>query len=113
MAPEQRLSAKNTGPTSDIYSLFVSFWVLITGEKPIDLFETKEQEKAFSSLPDDIQELLCKGCHFEASKRPSADELVQEAKFLLKKYGQGDVAEMRAMLARSPQLLTYQVLCCV
>jgi serine/threonine protein kinase len=37
MSPEQVNSSKEVGPTSDIYSLGVVLWQMITGEKPYDI----------------------------------------------------------------------------
>ena len=77
MAPEQRLSARQANAISDLYSVAASFFVLLTGNNPSELYLNDVQEIAFENFTPPVRAFFTKGCHFAPEQRfQSAEEMI-------------------------------------
>lgn len=78
MAPEQKLNSKKATFLSDLYSAGASFFNMLTGKNPSELYALDIQETAFNGLADGTIEFLQKACHMNPKERfQSADEMIQ------------------------------------
>ena len=79
MPPEQRVSAKKTTEQSDIYALVASFYHMLTGESPDELFDQEHRWEAIAELPQIAQNIIDKGCQESPQDRyASVMELITE-----------------------------------
>ncbi len=79
MAPEQRLSAKKTNHQSDVYAVAASFFVMLTGLDPSDLFDEEEQIELLASLNDSVKSIIRKGCQASLKSRyQNMDEFLED-----------------------------------
>ncbi len=84
MSPEQRLSAKKSGPQSDIYALAASLFVILTLGDPTEIYDEKERAKLTADLPESIQDIINKGCCTDINERyQNVDELINDLEALL------------------------------
>ncbi|WP_411845625.1 protein kinase [Roseibacillus persicicus] len=105
LAPEAWLDPGQTSGATDIYALGVTFYELLTGERPWkDVADANGLKCAFpetassqvASLPEGFDDWLQKLCAHEASKRPCADEALRGLKLILNPetdMAQADTAE--------------------
>ena len=77
MAPEQRLSARRAGPQADLYAVAASFYVMLSGENPSELFSEEIQAEAFKNFSQPIQEFLRVGCSYSPEHRfANAEDMI-------------------------------------
>ncbi|MEC8382358.1 MAG: serine/threonine-protein kinase [Myxococcota bacterium] len=72
MAPEQRLRQQKIGVQSDVYSLGATFYVVLTGQNPDQMFDPDIQSARFDQLPEPVQSFLKSCCAFQEEKRPKS-----------------------------------------
>jgi serine/threonine protein kinase len=77
MSPEQRTSAKGADPRSDLYAAAATFYNVLTGKEPYDLFSTDIQAKVLGDLPEAVRAFIARGIQYEAEERfQSATEML-------------------------------------
>lgn len=97
MAPEQMQGLKNTDHRSDIYSLGVVLYELLTGKLPVGHFKPPSEEKA--ELGPRFDELVLRVLRADPGERPQRITEIKEG-----------LSEVMAMPVRSRTALTLQVI---
>jgi len=81
MAPEQRRSPHNATPVSDVYSLGVTWYQMLTGDTP-DPAAVGARQFASPCSNQDVSKLIGRMLSFTPSDRPSVGDLLPELKGL-------------------------------
>ncbi|MEL6349826.1 MAG: serine/threonine-protein kinase [Myxococcota bacterium] len=58
MAPEQRVDARNAGPSSDLYSVGCTMYQVLTGWSPYNLFMAQRSSPRWAVLREDLADVL-------------------------------------------------------
>ena len=83
MSPEQKLNSRSATFISDLYSAGASFFNMLTGKHPSELYALDMQEEAFVGLSEAVIEFLKKACNISPKERyQSADEMIEALKEL-------------------------------
>jgi serine/threonine protein kinase len=78
MAPEQRLSAKDVGPSADLYAVGSTLYALLTNANAIDLFTAAPSSARWNGVPECLRPILQRVTrHDPGARYRSAAELAQ------------------------------------
>lgn len=76
MSPEQKVSSRNITASSDIYSLGVVMYELLTGVKPMGRFKSPSELK--TEIPEPVDQLILKCLEPDPGDRPSTADVVKD-----------------------------------
>jgi len=69
MAPEQRRSARDVDGRADVYAVGATFWALIKGESPVDLFAAEMDRRMLAGIPEPVAEIISRATRYVADDR--------------------------------------------
>ena len=69
MPPEQRISAKNLGPTADVFASGASLYALLTAKEPFDIYNESLHEQLFANVPDPMKRVITTACQYDPKNR--------------------------------------------
>lgn len=69
MPPEQRISAKNLGPTADVFASGASLYALLTAKEPFDIYNESLHEQLFANVPEPMKRVINTACQYDPKNR--------------------------------------------
>ncbi|MCB9663626.1 MAG: protein kinase [Alphaproteobacteria bacterium] len=87
MAPEQRLDAHEVDVTADVYAAAATFYELVTGASPMDLFVYPEEDPRWARVPAAFRPVLLRALsHAPRRRHPSARALKDDLQAALARH---------------------------
>lgn len=102
MPPEQRVSAKGLGPSSDVFAAGASLYALLTGREPFDIYNESLHEKLFDGVPEPMRRVILRACQYEPEARhQSASEMAADLREAMLEMGLEIRPQFRVPLPKS------------
>jgi eukaryotic-like serine/threonine-protein kinase len=79
MSPEQRVDPRSAGPSSDLYGVGATLYILVTGRRPFDLAVAHQDPSIYQRIPDPVREIVVNSTRGEQSDRYSTARVMAEA----------------------------------
>ena len=100
MPPEQRVSAKGLGPSSDVFAAGASLYALLTGREPFDLYNESLHEKLFDGVPAPMSRVILRACQYDPEARhQSASEMATLASVVRSRSDDAPIRGSKGCLA--------------
>lgn len=79
MSPEQSLSANRVTEQSDIYSIGATFFAILSGLKPFELYREDVRDRMLLKVPENVRETIKRCCLFNPEERFQSSLELKEA----------------------------------